>query len=180
MPLPEVTETEILELIRQTNAYIHQQRERYLPLSAPLSAAQAKVLGPFFPASVLSDARIAALQNEPITNPGFLSELKKRGFDFLIDMSHLNTATFFDVVVLQHAPTDRLIFHGLVHVVQNRVLGWERALELYLRSILKTGIHVTIPLEAQAYELDRRFAENSTAVFSVEEEVKAWAAASRY
>jgi hypothetical protein len=180
MPLPDVTETEIVELIRQTIVYVHQQRERYLPLSAPLSPAQHKVLAPFFPSSVLGDARIVALQDEPIANPVFMSELKKRGFDLFMDMSHLNTATFVEVVVLQHTPTDRLVFHSLVHFVQYRVLGLQRALELYMRGILRTGIHVTIPLEAQAYELDRRFAEDPSAIFSVEDEVKSWAAAGRY
>ena len=66
------------------------------------------------------------------------------------------------------------------NAVQFRILGLERMTELYVRSIVKTGIHVTIPLEAQAYQLDERFARDPAAVFSVENEVKAWAAAGRY
>lgn len=97
----------------------------------------------------------------------------------MVDLHHLNVVSFLDVQVV-HTMSDRNLFHGLVHSVPFRILGVERAVKSYVRGILQTGLHVTIPFEAHAYELDARFAQNPSAVFSVEEEVKSWTAAGRY
>jgi len=135
---------------------------------------------PFFSARVLQDARLVVLENETLHNPDFIAELRARGFESLFDMNHLNAASFLEVLVFHQTVTRRLLFHGLLHTVQQTALGFERWLELYVRSVLKTGLHVAIPLETQAYELGSRFALNPKAAFPVEEEVKAWMAAGRY
>jgi len=40
---------------------------------------------------------------------------------------------------------------------------------------LKSRSWIAIPLEAQAYQLDTRFAMSPTASFSVKDEIKSWA-----
>jgi hypothetical protein len=45
---------------------------------------------------------------------------------------------------------------------------------------VKTRSWIAIPLEAQAYQLDTRFAMSSTTVFSVEEEVQTWSEKGQY
>ena len=67
-----------------------------------------------------------------------------------------------------------------MHLVQQRVVGLPRWIELYVRAVLKTGLHVTIPIEVHAYELDGRFALSPAAPFSVEKEVREWAGTGRY
>ena len=179
MSLPQLSDAEIAALIQESIAYLRQQHERYLPLGKPLSSEQADTLRPFFPPAVLADARIVMSQDHPVPNPAFLAQLKERGFPLIVDLHHVNVASFFNVQVL-HSLNDRHLFHGLVHSVQFRILGVQRAVESYVRGVLKTGLHVTIPFEAHAYELDARFAQNPSALFSVEEEVNSWAAAGRY
>ena len=70
-------------------------------------------------------------------------------------------------------------FEGL-HATQMAVLGLDRYTDLYVRGFVKARSWIAIPLEAQAYQLDTRFAMSSAAVFSVEEEVKSWAEQGQY
>jgi hypothetical protein len=65
-------------------------------------------------------------------------------------MSHLNAMPFGEVVVYYETINKRLLFHGLVHLVQQRVLGLQKWLEMCVRTLLKTGLHVTIPIEVHA------------------------------
>jgi len=180
MTLPQLSDGEIQGLIAQAQAYIHGQHERFASRAEPLTEAQKSALQPFFRDEALESARVILLEDETIHNPEFVAELRARGFEFLFDMNHLNAACFREVLVFQKVINKRLIFHGLVHSVQQRLMGLEGWLERYVRSLLKTGLHVTIPIEVHAYELDGRFALNPAAAFSVEEEVKAWAEAERY
>jgi hypothetical protein len=179
MTLPQLTDAETSQLIQESLAYLRQQHDFYLSQGKPLSLQQTEVMRPFFPPSVLADARIVMSQDHPVPNPAFIAKLRERGFPLVVDLHHVNVVSFFDVQVL-HTLNDRHLFHGLVHAVQFRVLGIERSVECYVRALLKTGLHVAIPFEAHAYELDARFAQDPSAFFSVEEEIKSWAAADRY
>jgi hypothetical protein len=179
MTLPRLTDAEIAELIQESLAYLRQQHDVFLPQGKSLSPQQTDVMRAFFPPSVLADARIVMSQDHPVPNPAFIARLRERGFPLMVDLHHLNVVSFFDVQVLQ-TPNNRHLFHGLVHAMQFRILGVERSVESYVRALLKTGLHVTIPFEAHAYELDARFAQDPSIAFSVEEEIKSWAAAGRY
>ena len=66
------------------------------------------------------------------------------------------------------------------HATQMALLGMDRYADLYVRGFVKSRSWIAIPLEAQAYQLDARFAMPSTAVFSVEDEVKSWSEQGRY
>jgi hypothetical protein len=85
-----------------------------------------------------------------------------------------------DIIVFHDEITPRPLFHGLVHATQMALLGMDRYADLYVRGFVKSRSWIAIPLEAQAYQLDARFAMPSTAVFSVEDEVKSWSEQGRY
>jgi len=85
-----------------------------------------------------------------------------------------------DIIVFHDEIAARTLFHGLVHAAQMAFLGIERYTDLYVRGFAKSRSWIAIPLEAQAYQLDTRFAMSPAATFSVEEEVKAWTAQGLY
>jgi hypothetical protein len=60
------------------------------------------------------------------------------------------------------------------------LLGLDLYTNLYVRGFVKTRSWIAIPLEAQAYQLDTRFAMSSKAVFSVDDEVKSWTEKGQY
>jgi hypothetical protein len=180
MPVPKLSEAEITHLVQLSIEFASQQRDRFFPRSAPLSPETMEIMRPFFPAEVLTSARIVILENERLSNPSFVAELKQRGLPVSFDMSHIHAAAYFDVIIFQSAFTNRVLFHNLVHLVQYRAMGVDRWVEVYVRGLLNAGMAATFPVEAQAYELDQRFETNPLVGFSVEEEVKAWTAQGRY
>jgi hypothetical protein len=75
--------------------------------------------------------------------------------------------------VVSHDPfRNGLLFHELVHVEQYRQLGIPRFSELYVRGFLNGRSYEAIPLEVNAYALERQFEENPAQQFSVAEEVQ--------
>ena len=96
------------------------------------------------------------------------------------DAAHMTSMPFIDLVVFNQRPTDRTLFHVLVHVTQLTILGVERFMELYVRGLNKKGRYFLISLEDHAYHLDTRFTEDPSDIFSVAEEVQRWAQSGRY
>lgn len=180
MEIPELSEQQVQGLIAQAAEFARAQNERFAPRAQPLLESQRAVVRGFFEEQLLQEARLIVLENESVTNPDFVTELRSRGYQFLFDMSQLNAMPFGDVVVYHETINKRLLFHGLVHLVQQRVMGLQKWLELYVRGVLRTGLHVSIPIEVHAYELDGRFALSPAVGFSVEDEVRAWVEAGRY
>jgi hypothetical protein len=74
----------------------------------------------------------------------------------------------------------RTLCHGLVHATQMARLGMDRYTDLYVRGFVKSRSWIAIPLEAQAYQPDTRFAMSPPTLFSAEDEVKSWAKQGRY
>jgi len=180
MELPQLSEQEIQGLIAQAMEFSNGQYERFASRARPLTEPQRTSMDGFFSDGVLRNARVIVLENESVLNPDFVAELRARGFEFLFDINHLNAVPFREVLVYHETINRRLLFHGLVHLVQQRIMGQQKWIELYVRSLLKTGLHVSIPIEVHAYELDGRYALSPTTVFSVEQEVRAWADTGRY
>jgi hypothetical protein len=58
--------------------------------------------------------------------------------------------------------------------------GLGRFADKYMRGLLSGGEYKNIPLEEQAYELDKRYIENPGRIFLVEAEVADWMAKDRY
>lgn len=81
------------------------------------------------------------------------------------DFVHLACFTYIDVIVFNDQITSRPLFHGLVHVAQMAVLGLDRYVDLYVRGFVKHRSWIAISLEAQAFQLDTRFAMSPADIF---------------
>jgi hypothetical protein len=182
MPLPNISAAQIEWVIQQVAAYIEGQRQTYRRGSGPLNQTQIAAMRPFFPVPTLESSRIVILAGERVSNPPFYGELMKMGFEAgsLPNFAHMAAITFVDTVVSHEPFTDRLLFHELVHVVQYEKLGLVEFAAKYVKGFLSGGSYEAIPLEMNAYELDARFAAESTRLFSVEAEVQAWIDAGRF
>jgi hypothetical protein len=160
--------------------YLRQQREHYLPAARPLGNQLKARMWPYFSAELLDRIRVVELNGERVPTPPFYAEARAYGFDNLPELTHMDSLTFLDIVVFNHAPTDRALFHALVHAVQFHVLGLERYTELFVRSFIRTRTHFTVPLEAQAFALASKFMRPAPERFSVEDHVQQWLADGRY
>lgn len=181
MPLPTLSVNQVEWIVQQVVSYIGHQRQTYRPGGASLSFGQKTAMPPFFSEPVLDSIRLVVLAGQRVNNPPFYGELVQMGFSpvDLPDFVEMAAITFVDTVVSHEAFTDRLLFHELVHVVQYEKLGLEEFASKYVRGFLSGGSYERIPLEMIAYELDTRFAEMPTSVFSVEDEVQRWLRAGR-
>ena len=179
MPIPKLTPDQIVEVFGLVTQYISAQREKITPRPIPLSAQQSAAVGGFFSAQLLKRVRLLVLQGERVPNPDFYPMLKSLGFNNLPDQSTMGAITFCDVVVSHEPFSNGLLFHELVHVEQYRQLGIPRFSELYVRGFLTGGSYEMIPLEVNAYTLGGRFESDPQRVFSVDDEVRRWAAEGR-
>jgi hypothetical protein len=133
----------------------------------------------FFSPQLLEGMRLLVLKGDRVADPDFYPTLKSLGLKNLPDQTKMAAITFSDVVVSHEPFTNGLLFHELVHVEQYRQLGISRFSELYVRGFLNGGGYEAIPLEVNAYTLERRFESDPRRVFSVEDEVRKWAAGGR-
>ena len=175
-----VTEEQIVQFTARVHAYLKEQRDRYFPSAMPLSARHRAIFQPFFLPGTLDRAKVVELQGARLSNPPFYSEAKAMGFVNLPEVSHMASLTFQDVIVFNEKIRERDLFHGLVHAVQFHILGLDRYAVAFVRGFLRTNSHFTVPLEAHAFALESKFAENRAESFSVEEQVRIWITEGRY
>jgi hypothetical protein len=123
---------------------------------------------------------IVELNGSSVPNPPFYAEARALGFVNLPQVTHMDAVTFMDVIVFNQKPTDRSLFHGLVHAVQFDILGLQRYAELFVRSFVNTKFHFCVPLEAHAFSLEARFASSPEHRFDVEDQIRLWISQSRY
>jgi hypothetical protein len=178
--VPQFSAEQIAQAERWLSACLRAYRERYLSYARPLSIAQRTRFAAYFAPSLLEEIRIAELHGKRVEIPDFFAEARALGFDSLPDITHMDSLTFLDVIVFNETFTERALFHGLVHAVQLQVLGLERYAQLWVRGVLKTRAHFTVPLEVQAFSMASRFVRPTQAPFSVENEVLLWQAEDRY
>jgi hypothetical protein len=172
MPLPTYQEFEVEGIIGEVISFVEQQQQLFEPWAVPLNSAEKTIFRPYFPSSILRRARIVRPNELRVLNPPFADRARARGFSHMPDFSHLGEVTFGHVIVMQAPPSDRLIFHALVKSVQYALMGTDTYVEAYITAFVRTGLHVTVPLEAHTFELDYRFVNAPSTVFSVEEEVR--------
>jgi hypothetical protein len=179
---PKMTETEIVALVAEAVSWLKQMREQYRPIATPLDKSQKTKMQPFFPAELIERVRVADLSKtgEHLPYPAFYSRVRAGGSRVLPDPAHMSFIPFIDLVAFGQQPTDRTLFHVLVHVTQFTILGVEQFVELYVRGLNKKGRYFLISLVDQAYELDARFTKDPSDVFSVAEEVQQWAQSGRH
>jgi len=179
-PPAQISEKQIFAAVQQICSYFSEQRDRYFPSAVPLNARQKALMAPFFSAALLDRVRLIELHGSRIPNPPFYDEYRALGFVNLPELTHMHSLTFLDVVVFNEKINERVLFHGLVHAVQFEVLGVERYTELFVRNFVNTKLHFAVPLEAQAFALESKFAGAPKNHFSVEEQVRLWARQARY
>lgn len=179
-PASEFDEKKIPEAVRRVAAYIREQREEFFRLGKPLRPELRAMVAPFFTPELLASVRVVEIAEQRLTNPTFYAEAKKLGFANLPEITHMSSMTFEDVLVFQAEITPRRLFHALVHAAQFSILGLERYTERYVNAFLKTASHITVPLEAQAFTLESKFANEPDKPFSVEEKVWLWNNQGRY
>jgi hypothetical protein len=176
MATPQLTPDQIAQVKGLVAQYIAAQREGYGPRAIPLSVQQKAAMKGFFSPQLLDSTRLLVLQGERVANPDFYRMLRSLGFNSLPDQSTMGAITFCDVVVSHEPFSNGLLFHELVHVEQYRQLGISRFSELYVSGFLNGGSYEAIPLEVSAYTLGSRFESKPQQVFSVDDEVRRWAA----
>jgi hypothetical protein len=182
MEPPKMTETEIVALVAEAASWVNQMREQYRPLARSLDQFQKTKMRPFFPAELLERVRVADLSEtgERLPYPPFYERVRAGGLRVVPDAAHMASIPFIDLVAFRQKPTDRALFHALVHVTQFTIFGVERFIELYVRGLNKRGLYILISLVEQAYELDSCFTKDPSDIFSVAQEVQQWAQNGRY
>jgi hypothetical protein len=176
----EISEARVAEMVAGVAAYLRQERDIYFRASEPLAREWRTALGPYFSKSLLESVRTVVLKGARIPPPPFYSEAIALSSGSFPDFVHLASVTYLDIIVVHDEIVLRTLFHGLVHATQMAFLGLDRYTDLYVRGFVKSRSWIAIPLEAQAYQLDTRFAMLPAAFFSVEEEVKSWAERGEY
>jgi hypothetical protein len=91
-----------------------------------------------------------------------------------IFFASMNAITFVDVIVSHQEFTDALLFHELVHVAQYAQMGLKEFAGRFVNGFIQGGSYEEVQLEKMAHALESRFSQNSTQVFSVDDEVKQW------
>ncbi|HVR25231.1 MAG TPA: hypothetical protein VMU26_18145 [Candidatus Polarisedimenticolia bacterium] len=114
-------------------------------------------MGRYFSAALLDQVRVLVLNGVRIPNPPFYAEARSLGFTNLPQITHTHPPTFLDVIVFNEKITQRCLFHGLVHAVQFEVLGLDRYTELFVRGLVNTKLHSSVPLETRAFTLESKF-----------------------
>ena len=174
MEVPTITKRELQAIVAEVVGFVEQNRSRYVEFGRGLHPEEREPVERFFEPDLLESVRIVISGPGRTPNPAFFHRARERGFHLMPDFSHLGEITFGDVIVFQSPMTDRLLFHALVHVAQYRRLGIPRYVDRYLRTFVRSGLHVLVPFEAQAFELDHRFTLEPNKPFSVAAEVERW------
>lgn len=176
------TPMELTSLIEEAVSWLKKQREALLPSSAPLDDNQKTLVGPFFSAEILDRARIVDLSQtkETLPYPPFYEIVRAGGDRVLPDATHMTAMPFVDLIAFNREPTLRTLFHNLVHVTQFVLVGTERVMEGYFKTLNEVGLWMVVPFEEQAYQLDARYTRNPLDVFSVEDDVREWMRTGRY
>jgi hypothetical protein len=126
------TPVELAAPVAEAVSWWKQQREKFLPYGIPLSDAQQTQLKPFFAAELVDQVRIVKLPQtgESIPYQPFYEKFLATGPSIM---------PFFDVAVFNDEPPPRAVFHTLVHITQLALIGPERVLEAYLRTLNDQG-----------------------------------------
>ena len=180
MDSSQLPEARVAEMIAGVAAYYRQERDLYVKASEPLTPIWKSAVQPYFSNTLLEGVRTVTLDGARIPPPPFYSEAIAMSRGNFPDFVHLASVTYIDVIVFNEQIMSRMLFHGLVHAAQMAVLGFEHYVGLYVRGFVKHRSWINIPLEVQAFQLEARYSMSPPELFSVEEEVKLWAADGRF
>lgn len=153
--------------------WVERGRARHRDGAEPIAPDAIRALASFFPAETLAVARVAVV---PRLSLSWLLRLA-RGLGIpAVDVDRILGMTYLDTIVLPRSHADPVpvstLFHELVHVEQARQLGARAFVERYVRGWLEgTRKYEGIPLERDAYALERRFRAAPEDPFDVAAEV---------
>jgi hypothetical protein len=177
----QFSEERIAEMVHGVTNYFRKEQALYLPHSQPLAPEWRAKIAPYFSSENLNRVKILALEHGArIPPPPFYAEALEMTGGKFPDFVHMASITFLDVIVFNEGIEARALFHGMVHVAQIALLGFDEYVEWYVRGFLKHLSWLAIPFEDQAYKLDARFAQSPHDLFSVEEEIEAWQKQGKY
>lgn len=153
--------------------WLRRGRRRHRDAATPIPPGSLEALEPFFPAETLTVARVAVV---PRLFGSRLLRLARRLGISAVDVDRLLGITYLDTIVVPGSGADPVplptLFHELVHVEQARQLGPRGFVERYVRGWLENGRRYgSIPLERDAYALERRFRAAPEEPFDVAAEV---------
>ena len=180
MDTPQFPEERVAEMTAKVVAYFREERALYQRASEPLAPVWKSSFQDYFTKSLLDTVKTITLDGARIPPPPFYSEAVAMSGGHFPDFVHLASVTYIDIIVFNDAIAPRTLFHGLVHAQQMASLGLENYAGFYLRGFLKTRSWINIPLEAQAFQLEARFAMTPREIFSVEKEINLWARDNRF
>jgi hypothetical protein len=152
--------------------WVARRRSRSRPGASPLPPDAHAALARFFPVATLASARLGIVPR--IRSPFLASMLRRLGVR-AVDFDRILGITFADTIVI----TSRVrgpalfstLFHEMVHIEQVRQLGPRGFVERYVRGWITEGTYSAIPLERDAYALQRRFEDAPDEAFDVAAEV---------
>ena len=163
-------------LVEKAVDWVELQRNAFRPGAFALPQPECSFIAPFFKEETLAEVRFRHVPQ--IDNPDFLGFAQDSlAAKKLLDFSQMAGITFVDTVILSDAyfeDTDlvSLLFHECVHVVQYRQLGVEGFMRRYIEGWASNGMdYFAIPLERDAYELERQFRFQPHRPFFVEDAV---------
>jgi hypothetical protein len=160
-------------LVQNGRKWIIDQREFHYPHSIPLGGEDIEVLKMFYREATIERTRIRHVAR--IENPSFYTDLARSGISIPLDFSQMAGITFVDTILLSDLyahvqPRISLLFHEMVHVVQYGWLGVSEFTSQYVRGWAQNGfVYAEIPLERDAYELQKHFDSAPKHPLSVEE-----------
>lgn len=175
-----LSEEQLLEAVVSVSEYLQEQRDSCFPAGSPLSDHHRSRMERFFKRELLRKVRVVHAEGRQIPEPAFYARARAMGIQNLPSLKHLDSLTIVDVLVFTGPINERELFHALVHAAQVEALGLARYADLYVRGFLRSNRAFLIPLEAQAFALDTRFATNPDQAFDVEDEIRTWIRDGRY
>lgn len=175
--IPNLASLFIRQQLDSAAEWLSGQRERYRQMGRPLDADEYVRFAPYFAPSTLDRVRIVVA--ERATEAPVLGAAALSGFAAFFELGSFDGITFGDTIVIkggQRHGTDAwyaLLFHEIVHAIQYEELGIPEFARRYAGGWISEGMSYSkIPLEVDAYDLQRRF-ECETEPFAVEDAVRA-------
>jgi len=177
MDLKNLPPAMVSQLANMVEDYVTSSRKKYASQALPLTDEQRTAMQPFFSPAVLDSARLCVLRGTRVSNPSMYAMAKMMGIRNLPDFAAMTAITFVDVIVSYQEFTDALLFHELVHVAQYAQMDMKEFAARFVNGFIQSGSYEEVPLEKMAHALEDRFSNNTTQVFSVDDEVRQWRAA---
>jgi hypothetical protein len=148
-----------LQLARpRARAWVERTIDDHAAAARPVRVLGFEHLSSCFPRAVMNAARIVAVERLPFPPVAEYGLTELAG----MDARSMAAITFGDTIFVRSSrPSEGLVFHELVHLVQWRTLGIDDFLLTYAVGLARHGYAGT-PLETIAYRLQEQFEEGRT------------------